>query len=117
MSPLLLTAMQDMSRPASSGVILLSCGPCKRSSVVAGGPAAGAGASTAEDVVARRTRAQQSLLDYNLEDLEAMLQLGAEDAKAEEDAEYEAFIQVGHLLGHPDGVVFVHTLCAHMHSR
>ena len=62
---------------------------------MAGGPAAAAGASTAEDAVARRTRAQQSLLDYNLEDLEAMLQLGAEDAKAEEDAEYEAFIQVG----------------------
>jgi hypothetical protein len=50
--------------------------------------------------VARRTRAQQSLLDYNLEDLEAMLQLGAEDAKAEEDAEYEAFIQVGDLQQH-----------------
>ena len=62
---------------------------------MAGGPATVAGASAAEDAVARRTRAQQSLLDYNLEDLEAMLQLGAEDAKAEEDAEYEAFIQVG----------------------
>lgn len=57
--------------------------------------AADSGGGAREDAVARRTRAQQSLIDCSLEELEALLQLDAEDAAAKEDAEYEAFIQVG----------------------
>lgn len=45
--------------------------------------------------MARRTRAQQSLIDFSLEELEQMLELDEEDAAAAEDANYESFIQVG----------------------
>ncbi len=45
--------------------------------------------------MARRTRAQQSLIDFSLEELEQMLELDEEDAAAAEDADYESFIQVG----------------------
>lgn len=49
-----------------------------------------------QDAVARRTRAQQSLIDFSIEELEAELGLAsaAEEAKAAADAEYEAFICV-----------------------
>lgn len=63
--------------------------------VTAGGTAA-AGGEEADGAVSRRTRAQQSLLNFSLEELEQLLELDAEDAAAEEDAAYENFIQVRH---------------------
>ena len=44
--------------------------------------------------VARRTRAQQPLQGISIEELE-LLDFGSEDAAAQADAEYEAFIWVG----------------------
>lgn len=75
-------------------------GKCKTGGVfrhatsLAGEAVAAADGAAAADAVARRTRAQQSLIDCSLEELEALLQLDAEDARAKEDADYEAFIQV-----------------------
>lgn len=47
-----------------------------------------------EEAVARRTRAHVSLADVDLDELEALLVGGDEDRAAEEDAQYQSFLEV-----------------------
>ena len=48
-----------------------------------------------EEAVARRTRAHVSLAGVELDELEALLDGGDEEGAAEEDAQYQQFLEVG----------------------